>query len=141
MTIYHFHLENWESVGVSLGKQALVFVVSGHINWHFRRAISWRPSELNRIVYILPSNFIFWNLSSKNDQVGEAGCKECNHCIAHKRKKSQRGTVPYPKQTWPAMVDPRLWNTKGPLETMMQIYISIFFNSWNIIKWKRKKCE
>ena len=73
MKIYCFELENWAPVGTHLGKWA--HVCSGNTNCCFTGQFSNRPSELNRTVYILSSNFMFWNLSSKNNQLGEIGCK------------------------------------------------------------------
>ena len=73
MKIYCFELENWKPVGTHLGKRA--HVCSGNTNRGFTGQFSNRPSELNRTAYILSSKFMFWNLSSKNNQVGEIGCK------------------------------------------------------------------
>ena len=57
MKIYCFELENWAPVGRHLGKRA--HVCSGNTNRCFTGQFSNRPSELNRTVYILSSNFMF----------------------------------------------------------------------------------
>lgn len=126
MKIYCFtELENWEPVGTHLGERAHVCsgntktaVLQGNLATGHQNSIEQFTSyPVISCFKIYPQKIIKWGKLDVNRETTALLIKE----------KPKRPGPHLTADVTSAVVDPRLWNMRGPLETTMQVYVPIFF--------------